>query len=276
MLEKHKKLIEELSSDRERFNSFVYTPLKEAFGEIDQRRANQKLDEYLQGLSLILPEILQRKNAILFRHIATPNYEIRRFIHIISAFDGQIEPLILEYTDDLFNNRNECKFYLGKFSFYKGKNKNNDSLFEHINTIDINTSNNQPLSTIKTLWGQSLVDFHHELFFKQFPDLNNHIFNLSEWLHKNGHSAKNYYKLFLTLFLKHGILFENFLLDGSELPFTKEVILPAILEITEETGHKPLIIALEPTMVEGSKFWQSHMYEMKQLIEQKMKKSIEN
>jgi hypothetical protein len=267
--------IKELMSDHDKFNALVYTPLNAALEEIKCRQSNKKLEAYVEALPMEIPNFMKdRMNAVLFRHLATPNYEIRRFIHIVSALDGQLTPIILEYKDDKFTNLNECKFYLGKICLYKGKNKLGESLFEFEKIIDINDSNCKPISSIKTFWGQSLVDFHHELFFSNFPYLKDNVFDFSTWLHNNGHSAKAYYKLFLSLFLQNNILLENFLLEGRESVFIREVILPSILEITKEAGVKPLIVALEPTDIEGDKFWHAHAYEIKEYIQKKRQNII--
>lgn len=259
--------IDELIGDREKFNKFVYMSLEDAVKEIDYRQNNELINDYLKKtLPTGIPEVMKNKKSIvLFRHIATLNYEILRFVSLTSIFD-KFQQVILEYTEDKFTNRNEWKFFLGKMSFIKGMNKNNEIMFESQNIINFNESNIKPISSIKTIWGQSLVDFHHEMFFKYFPDLKGQVFDLSKWIHENGDEAKKYYKYFLALFLKHGILFENFMLENGELAFTKEVIMPAIMEIEKETGMHPIIVALEPTDIEGDKFWLSHPYNQKKIV----------
>jgi hypothetical protein len=267
------KQIEFLCSNHGEFNKFIYTPVEEAIKELDSRLNNTKLDKYTEKVLAgnNIPEIMKnRKSMVLFRHVATLNYEVRRFIIAADALD-ELYPIIFEYTADKFNNRNDWKFSLGKISLSNGVNKKKEQMFECKNIIDTNGSNNKQICSINTHWNQPLVDFHHEIFTKGFPHLKDNIYDLSNWLHKFGPTAKEYYKPFFTLFLKHGILFENFLLNGDELEFTKKVILPIILEIIKETGVKPLIVALEPTDIEGDKFWLSHPSHEKEFIEGKMK-----
>jgi hypothetical protein len=265
--------IEGLMSDRKKFNDFVYTSFKEAISELNNRQDHSKLGEYTDNfLDKHAPEIMRgKKSMVLFRHIATPNYEIRRFLIAADALEV-LHPIIFEYTADKFTNRNDWKYSLGRISLHKGTNKKGEQIFECKNVIDFNQCNNKPIHSINTHWNQSLVDFHHEIFTKGYPTLKNNVFDLSSWLHEFGSSAKDYYKPFLTLFLKNGILFENFLLEGKELSFTKEIILPTLIEIAKETGHKPLIVALEPTEIEGDQFWLAHPYQEKEFIEGKMKK----
>jgi hypothetical protein len=265
--------IEKLVAVREKFDEFVYMPIDKAIAELNIRQTDKKLEEYTNKiLNGDVPEILKdQRNMILFRHIATPNHEVRRFL---IAADGLevLNPVIFEYVADKFNNRNDWKYSLGNIFLSKGLNKKHEQIIECKNIIDFNESNNKPIHSIKTKWGQSLVDFHHEIFTNDFPHLKNNISDLSAWLHGFGEHAKDYYKPFLTLFLKHGILFENFMLCGKELSFTKEIILPALMEIIEETGVRPLIVNLEPTEIEGERFWLSHPQHAKEFIERKLKK----
>ena len=175
--------------------------------------------------------------------------------------DYGIQPLILEYLSDKFTNRNEWKYYLGRISAYKGKNKKDESIFETKMVIDFLKSDMKPLSEVKTHWDESLVDMHHRLFLRYFPMMKGGIFDMSLWLKEHGNNAKEYYKSFLKLFIKDGILFENFLINGKELAFTKNIILPALIDIEKETGMRPLIVALEPTDIEGDQFWLSHPHQ---------------
>lgn len=266
--------IDKLVSDREAFNKFVYTPVGKAIRELKKRGEDKEFEKKISiSLKDKLPSpLVNGPRAVLFRHIATPNYEIRSFIDIAKMAD--LKPLILEYTSDVFFSMNKWKYSLAKLAFYKGTDKNKRIQIEYKNIIDFNISNGKPLSEIKTYWGQSLVDFHHEFFLKYFADYKDDVFDLSDWLKENGKCSKEYYKLFLSLFLKNGILFENFVLEGQELAFTKNVILPALIDITKETGHKPLVVALEPTTIEDDLFWLCHSIEDKDYVKGKQKPKI--
>ena len=268
------KLINGLVSDQKKFNDFVYTPIDKALTDIKIRKNDRKLDEYINShLSKIPPMMGNGIKAVLFRNITSPNFETQWFTDVITTF-RELEPLFLEYTQDKFTNRNECKFALAKLLFYKGKNKKNEPIFESKNVIDINDSNCKPMSSIKTMWGQSLVDFHHDLFLSEFPNLKDNIFDFSEWVQEHGKTAKEYYKIFLLLFIKHGILFENFIFKSKELGFTKEVILPVFIDILKETGMKPLIVALEPPEIEDGHFWQAYSEKSEEIFKIKLSTTV--
>lgn len=264
--------IDSLVADREAFNAFVYTPLKEAISLLKQREHDEELREKINTiLPNGLPEILNGQNsAILFRHLATPNYEIRRFVSIIDAIDD-LKPVFWEYHTDKFTSNNECKHALGKMSFHFGKGKKGGEIINRINVIDFNTYNGKRIVDVKTLWGESLIDFHHNLFTATYPKIDHSaFFDASDWFLKSGGNAKEYYKYFLTLFLQNGILFENFMLDEKEIDFTKEVFLTAFIEVYSQTGLKPLIVALSPTDIEGDHFWMCYPGESERYIKSKI------
>lgn len=253
--------------DREAFNSFVYFPLEDAVKELLERQRDKQLEEYVErSLPDGVPEAMKgEKSLVLFRHLATSNYEINRFAMVADAFP-EFKPIIFEYLDDTFNDINEYKYHLGKLRFHKGLNKRGEPIIERVSIFDFTESNGKPFSSLKTHWGESVIDFHHRLFNTAFPQFSDCVFDLSDWLRQIAPSAKQYYKSFFTLFLRDGILFENFIPAGKEFTFTRDVIVPAILEIEAETGLRPLIVALEPTEIEGDHFWLSHPADVHQQV----------
>ncbi|KND48969.1 MAG: hypothetical protein AB200_00885 [Parcubacteria bacterium C7867-005] len=266
MTENTEKIVSELVSDKQKFEKFIYTPIEEALTELDKRSK----DDSIKSLPSLPNPFSDEPRAVLFRHVATPNYEARRFISIVDGLES-LEPLILEYTSDKFFDKNEWKRSLAKIPFNKGIDSNGKIKFENVSVLDFNTNNGKPINEVITYSGQTLPDFHHELFLRIFPDLKDGVFDLSNWLKENGQSARNYYKSFLKIFIKNGILFENFLLEEPELTFNKNIVLPSLIEIESETGLKPLIVSLEPTDTEGDKFWLCHPYEDKSFVLNKIK-----
>lgn len=244
--------IDTLVGDRELFNAFVYTPLKPAVSSLKKRWNDQNLI-----IDCAIPEPLKDGfGAVIFRQLVTGNYEIRRFVSIVDSMD--LKPVFWEYYADKFTSNNEWKHSLGKLFFYLGRGKKGGAKIECLKIIDFNRFNGQAICDVKTLWGESLIDFHHRFTRERFRDISSSFFDASCWFAENGKSADKYYQTFLELFVKHGILFENFLLDEKELSFTKEVFLPAFIEVWRKTGHKPLIVSLEPTDIEDDKFWMCH------------------
>jgi hypothetical protein len=266
--------IDLLVKNKHLFEDFVYTPVNEAIEELNRRRQNVELGEKVSNLlDDDVPESLQNglPRAVIFRQITTPNYEIRRFIHLIEAIE-ELTPLFGEYQDDKFTSNNDYKHSWGKMLFHKKHGEEFDSL----KIIDLVKADGKKISSIETHWGQSLIDFHHELIEKTYISVNKDFFlNISPWLKAHGGCAKNYYVQVLLWFVRHAILFENFMLNESkEAAFTREIFLPAFMEICKLVGHKPLIVNLLPTSIEHEKFWLSHPIETKAFVEAKLNKLV--
>ena len=270
--------IETLISDRTAFNAFVYTPLHDAMKELEARQSDPKLLEYLEKtLPAGVPEILKgKKHTFLSRDVATTNYEARRFVYINDAMDD-FTPVFWEYAQDKFTPEvNEAKHALGKMTFYAGRAKNGTEIIQKVNIIDFQVSTGKKISEVMTKWGQPLIDFHHELFSFTGQRISDIIFyDASEWYAKSGLTVDKYYKHLFKLFLVHGINFENFLLENAhEKQFICDVFLPAFISILEDTGKKPLIVALEPTDMEGNSFWHYYPIESMDYVKKKQSSDI--
>ncbi len=262
-----------IMNDRNIFNQIVYTPLSEALRLLDERRKDPvlmaKVEELLKG---DIPEILKKKKcAVLFRQVATPNHETRRFISL--AKENDLHPVICEYHDDKFTPENEFKYSLGKLTLHHGTGRRGGSKNEFINIIDFNKSNGHKIKDIKTLWEDSLMDFHKELFIRHgYNPKDLDFYEASDWFQRKGGKPENYYLSLLTLFTCFGILFENFLtLKDTEEDFTKKVVLPAIEKVINLVGIKPLIVPLEPLDLETDELWYHHDYKVKDILIEKQK-----
>lgn len=260
--------LDALMRDKGAFKDYIYTPWEEAMDELTRRDNDLVLAAYVNSL---LPDgvpalMRDQKCMVLFRHIATSNYETRRFFNVADSL-SHLRPAVFEYHADKFNDRNEWKRYAGKLHFSTGTNKHRELLFETKGIIHFNDSNNVPLNELKTFWGESFIDFHHRLFLAACPDKGGNFEDLTSWLRAFGPTARDYYLQFLSLFLRNGVLFDNFLVDTKEASFTREIILPSLERLRMESGYKPLIISLDPSSMEGHQFWLSHPLSDKALIE---------
>ncbi len=267
--------IDLLMSDREIFNSFVYTPINQAIIELENRKNDSNIDIELKKYgNFVKPKIFSKDSiyAVLFRQLATPNYEFRRFVNLLDPLSEIVKPVVFEYYSDKFVSNNEYKTSLGKINFFCGVGKKGGSKIKSTTVIDFNENGGLKIKDVKTLWGQNLIDFHRELFKKTFEHNEDIIFfEASDWFKESGKSAKDYYMNFISLFLKNGILFENFMFNEEEFMFTKDIFLPSFIELIKITGKKPIIVALEPTDIEGDKFWFCHPESSFSIIEDKIK-----
>jgi len=280
MEEKIKEQIDELVGSREKFNAFVYTPLEKVLEEFQKRQNNEILKKYIEeSLPAGLPEFLTRdeKYVILCRHLATPNYELKNFLSAVDQLGG-VFPMVPEYFHDKFLTENEFKYRLARLAFSPDRPKERQTPVERLNVIDFNAANGEPISSIRTLWDQSFVDFHHDLldqaFLGQFKKYRSGklFFDMSEWLSKSGGDARGYYKNFLRLLLRNCIIFEDFMLDQEEIGFTREIFLKNLIEISNETGGiKPLIVFFDPTETEEDHSWVYYDSKLIGFVKEKLK-----
>ena len=246
--------VETLMENHETFHARVYTPIAEALTQLQERQSS------CTYTPAFIPDVFKAEPKALYSvALATPNYALQRYLTIADALD--LEPLIFERRKDKYVPQgNPTKRALGKMPFMKGTNKQGAMLIHKRNVIDFNVFAGKAIEEIRTLWGESLIEFHHRLLFTNSSGLlsDKNIFDNSGWFYETGGTTRAYYKALLSLVVRHGILFENFLLDDEERDFTRFVSLPAFLEVERETGYKPLVVALEPTELEGKEFWVSY------------------
>lgn len=117
------------------------------------------------------------------------------------------------------------------------------------------------------MWGENLVDFHTRLF-STLSSVEPHIVDDSEWIDRNDRGdLLAHYKKFLALFIAHGVLFEDYVIeDKDEEHFVREILGPAFSYVEEKFGVKPLITQLVPSSVESVRFWLSYPKETLTLL----------
>lgn len=263
-----------LVANRREFEDFVYTEsLSDALSILNDRRKDKslkdKIEKYLSDVRV--PEPFRGDpRLVIFRQVATPNIEISRFL--IAADGAEVKPLFIEYFEDKFTSNNDWKKYLGKLAFYDGVGKKGGHKVNYHTIIDFNKFNGEKISEVKTIWGGTLASFHHSLFTLNYGHVGNEsFFDASDWFKKCGGTPKKYYIKLLTLYILHGIAFENFLLeDKAEHEFAEKVFLPALKEVRERFGVKPLIVPLSPTNIETAEFWLCHNPKTKEWFEKTM------
>jgi len=236
-----------------------YTSIEEAKEEIWARWHNPDLRKKVVDFIGKIPRPLQEApRAVLDRNIATPNFE---FFHFIKAANKTgLSLLVTEYIRDKFVTLNSDKLGLGKMPFYKGRDKRGRLLFKYRNVIDCTIFQGKPIGEIKTLWGEDLTDFHHRLL--TAPSFAIDFLDASSWYKSNGGSAESYYHNYLSLFICHGVLFENFITNEEEERFSKSVVFPAFKQVVAHFGMKPLIVQLVPHDVASDIYWRCYPAEL--------------
>ncbi len=261
-------IVEKIIANQQYFNEFVYTPILKAKMEIQRRWDSKSLEKKLKSyFKNDIPKPMTDKfKAVIFRQLCTPNNELKYFMNIVDAL--KIDPLLFEHHSDKFASVNPVKHSLGKLRFIQSIREKNTKIGPK-NIIEFNISDNKRLDQMKTTWNQQLIEFHHELLESVYPDSKKLLFNASEWFARIGGSARIYYEKYLSLFIRNGILFENFILNGEELSFVRDVFLPAFIKAWKVTGEKPIIVALLPIETQEDRFWLSQNPEAIRLIKNK-------
>jgi len=255
-------------SDRSLFNQVVYTPLSEALALLEARKNDMELRKKVTALLKDdIPEMFkgEKKCAVQFRQIATPNVDGRNFLAL--AESANLQPVFFEYHEDKFSSNNNFKHSLGQLRLHHGMSKNGDFRMEKVTVVDFNKHGGDKLKDVATLWAEPLIDFHRRLFDVHSIDTSNICFyEASNWFKRNGEKAMHYYSNFFLLFTCYGILFENFLTNGEEGEFSKNIVLPAIERVMQETGVKPLIVPIPPMDMEEEDYWISYNPKVKELL----------
>lgn len=241
----------------------LYTPLEEAIEELWRRWSNVSLRKRVEDYLGIVPVNLRNKpKAILGRFIATPNYEMWRFIELSKKID--MDPVVMELSLDRFCTRNPDKLSLVHMPFYMGKDKNGKVLFEYQNVSDCTKHQGKHFADITTYRGETLVNLHHRLLSSYIRNLDGPIVvEDASYLLANGRPGL-FYSYFLPRFICHGILFENFTADKEEQLFVENVVIPTFTQAVKYFGLKPLVVPLLPDP--SDIFWRCYQYEFKKAV----------
>lgn len=243
----------------------------EAVEELKRRLAttdlHQKVLDYLEG---DIPSYFADEPVLyLGRHIATPNFETIRFLHLTEPLG--LKPVVSQDTRDLFVDQNTAKRALCKLPVLKRIAMVDGRPHEHIEyatIVDFSKSNGAPFSSIKTRWGESLTDFHANLFETILPGRLQSADD-SAWIdrHHRGDVQKHFQKL-LALFLVHGILYEDYV--PADEKFVRTVLRPAFAFIEKKFGYRPLLVQLVPRTLESELFWISYPHEVLSIVKERM------
>jgi len=233
----------------------IYTPIEELREELRRRSSDKKLrrevEDFVGGDMLRL--FGKRPKAVLSQYVITPGHNVFSFFELAKKVN--LEPLLLEYPDDKLVAKNLEKYLLGLLYFSDTRQLTSFANVPRIKIIDYNSEEGKKIKVSKTLWGEGLLEFHHQLFNAVFPGNLNIIHDFSGWFKATRHLTEYYYLYFLSLFICHGVLFENIEIDGREEDFSKTKILPSFYKLTEHFGLKPLIHPLIPLDTYEDLYW---------------------
>ncbi|MFA6278872.1 MAG: hypothetical protein WCS97_03075 [Candidatus Paceibacterota bacterium] len=245
-----------------------YTPAAEVGRIIQERWQNvelrKKIEEHFgDGIPT---EVLNGPHGVMWRQICTPDREFARFLDL--AKEANIEPLCFESVKDQFMAENFTKLAFTNLPFMTGLTKDGKTIAQKEKIIDFVHAGDNKLCDLKTLWGESLVDFHHWFLRTIFPITENRIVDIYDWTKQHGPSPREYYPALMAFALAHYVLFDDYDLLAAEDEFTMEAVLPAFKEIEAEFGLRPLVVKLsKPGEYETDPYWWCYDKEARDIME---------
>lgn len=255
----------------------LFTPFPQIVEELKRRAADETLKRNVERYIGELPAYFARGPVLyLARHVATPNFETLRFVHLMEMLDMQT--VIGQDTRDRFVAHNPLKRALGKLPVCLGITQGKGSCMERyqkLTVIDFNVANGKRFEDIRTLWGEPLVEFHTVLL-RRFASREVVVEDDATWIDRNHRGdLLAHYKKFLALFVAHGILFEDYLVeDKHEGQFVTDVLHPAFAHVERTFGVRPLITQLTPTSVESAEYWMSYPKEVLAIVQEKLRLAV--
>lgn len=250
-----------------------YTPLDQIVPELERRwndtALRTRVREFLGEHMPVSLRDASGPSAVSVRCIATPDNEFFNFFS--HAKQLGLPAVFLEYKKDKFVAKNEDKYCLAKLHFFSEKAKS-FSECPSIKLINFNLWEGKRFYEIPTLWGNSLIDFHHDILKQklQKEETPLAIEDFSDWFNDTRFKTEYYYLYYLSLFVCHGVLFENLLLSEHEREFTEQKVIPSIRKIEELFGVKPIIYPITPIEGEDDFKWWTYPADAKMVVEQEI------
>lgn len=251
-------------------HDFLFRSLRDAQDELVKRRQDGALENATHALlsrhgAFMLKHFIEPR-AVLFRQIATPTHETLRFLRYAKQI--KLEPLILEYYGDKFvSARNRYKRSLGKLPIYQHVSANGEVAVKYHTILDFPAVEGRPFYSVKCKHGEPLISYHHRILNQvtQLP-IESSCVDATPWFGRIGLAAEKYYEEVFTLFIRDGILFENYFVTPAERPFIESVIIPAYNAVSRRFGMSPLIVRLLPPREELKMFWDAYPKRVERLV----------
>lgn len=248
----------------EREVASIYTPLELVASELRKRWRDRQLERRIaEFLKDDIPAVLRdRPAAISTAHVATPNYWTLEFATMSREYG--LPSVMFEWLDDMFVTTNPDKAALAKMRLLAGVNCHG-RIWVGRHIIDLTGGQERKrLSSLRTLWDESFVEFHHRLTMTRLPWAK--MYDGSAWYERNGTGPGTRYLATMVVALRNAVLFENFLTSRREAEFTRSHVIPAFHEITHRFGVRPLIVFISPSQKEEDRVWWSYPKEILPLV----------
>ena len=189
------------------------------------------------------PVPIDQPTAILFRQLASPNYETLFFVRRATA--AGFRPMIVEYHFDRISVHNPYKRALLTQRVIRGRNRNGRPIFRRNNLVDHSIADGQRICDITTRAGESLIALHRSYMNRAFRNAPPLCLDLSNCFGAYANGAPEYYLDFFRLFVNSKAVFvEDFVTQDREADFFERVVRPAFGHVVAETGVTPQIVRM--------------------------------
>lgn len=236
----------------------LYTPLASLAALHDEQSTHRLFREVLsfsrpQPRTLLL---LRSRPLLLFRALATPNFETLRFLDLAKRVGRS--PLILELRDDWFTPTvNLSKRRLGKLRIYRTADSSGAGATRSVSVVSFNERGRQRISDLRCGDGSSFIDMHHRMLSAVAgEELSGRVICVKSLGHSDG--PRSHYERIFALCTCFGALAETFSLSDPEGAFTAEVVLPAFEATIARFGAQPAIVELLPHGSASDPHWESY------------------
>jgi len=219
----------------------IYTPVAAALIELRRRRKDSRLVEKIhKALVDDIPRyLLENECFVLSRHIATPNNEALYVLKQAEQYGAMA--IFSQDPKDKFTSVNNLKRRLARPELYQPRADAGRGPFRKLDLVDVATAENLFLEDVFTREGLPLAGVHNALF-ARLAGRKFRIGDDRDWIDRNHRGRmRELYTRYLSLFLAHAVLFEEFETPSDQYVKTS-VILPLISECEARFGVRPIIV----------------------------------
>lgn len=221
----------------------MYTELQDAKQLLEMRLSKQiEVKTAWEEKGLDLPLNFQSPTAV----VAKPAmFRIESAKAISMAKSGDLQTCWLTFDSDMFTSASKIKRSLVSPYFTEKKDKHGNFIAEKKPLVKNHLRvEKRKLESMISDDNQPVMDLHRKRLLQACPEVK--ISDMSTWAKSLG-GASEYYEYYLSLFVSHAILFEDY--HGGESgkglsDFTTKVFEPAFEKVTQKFGAKPIIVKL--------------------------------
>jgi len=225
-------------------NTQYYTPLNEA-KLLNQERAvlRAEVERFWRSKGLDMSTYKSMNGFAGFAR-QVPTFRMEDAVFATMARAAQLEPVWMGYVADKFSTLSSTKRSYLQPSVWARNNSSGEPIVAKKKMCDVNTYVGARLNTVETKEGGLMTQWHNSRLQSMVPGAR--ITDDSDWMLKYG-SPERYYESFLSVFVAHGVLFEDY--HGGESgekldSFTTDIFEPTVERLIERFGVGPNLVRM--------------------------------